>query len=213
MLKSIKSLCFGLHNRPLYLSNNWDGGCVRRKEKEYVVILDFIGNYNNNFMIPVALSETTTYNADVIRKYVISGNSTIPGASTIHFDEIAKEKIFHAIDCIKPSTLKELMKEGYVNLKTVSEDVQLLDFYENAEMDPLVIIMNTKLIILLQNKWRKMSSCFGLSEQEKTITEYLSKETILSGVRPDEWRLLRLFLEKIKLHILKLLIAARAIWL
>lgn len=45
-------------------------------------------------MIPVALSGDNTYNADVIRKYVISGNSTIPGASTIHFDEIAKEKIF-----------------------------------------------------------------------------------------------------------------------
>ncbi len=88
------------------------------------MILDFIGNYNNNFMIPVALSGDNTYNADVIRKYVISGNSTIPGASTIHFDEIAKEKIFHAIDCIKPSTLKELMKEGYVNLKNRLEDVQ-----------------------------------------------------------------------------------------
>ena len=29
-------------------------------------------------------------NADTIRKYVISGNNTIPGASTVHFDEIAK---------------------------------------------------------------------------------------------------------------------------
>lgn len=38
--------------------------------KEYVVILDFIGNYNNNFMIPVALSGDRTYNADTIRKYV-----------------------------------------------------------------------------------------------------------------------------------------------
>ena len=39
-------------------------------------------------MIPVALSGDRSYNADVIRKYVISGNSTIPGASTVHFDEI-----------------------------------------------------------------------------------------------------------------------------
>ena len=29
--------------------------------KEYVVILDFIGNYNNNFMIPIALSGDRTY--------------------------------------------------------------------------------------------------------------------------------------------------------
>lgn len=42
-------------------------------------------------MIPVALSGDRSYNADVIRKYVISGNSTIPGASTVHFDEISKD--------------------------------------------------------------------------------------------------------------------------
>ena len=34
----------------------------RRHGKEYVVILDFIGNYNNNFMIPMALSGDRTYN-------------------------------------------------------------------------------------------------------------------------------------------------------
>ena len=92
---------------PIVFIQQLGRGLRKAEGKEYVVILDFIGNYNNNFMIPVALSGDNTYNADVIRKYVISGNSTIPGASTIHFDEIAKEKIFHAIDCIKPSTLKE----------------------------------------------------------------------------------------------------------
>ena len=59
-----------------------------------MVILDFIGNYNNNFMIPVALSGDRTYNQDAIRKYVISGNSVIPGSSTVHFDAVAREKIF-----------------------------------------------------------------------------------------------------------------------
>lgn len=159
-------------------------------------------------MIPVALSGDNTYNADVIRKYVISGNSTIPGASTIHFDEIAKEKIFHAIDCIKPSTLKELMKEGYVNLKNrLGRRPMLLDFYENAEMDPLVIIKEYKTYYSFAEQMEKNEQLFRLSEQEKTTLEYLSK-TILSGVRPDELEILRLFLEKIKLHILKLSIIA-----
>ena len=81
--------------------------------KEYVVILDFIGNYNNNFMIPVALSGDRSYNADVIRRYVISGNSTIPGASTVHFDEISKDKIFKSIDKIKG--MRTLIKESYVS--------------------------------------------------------------------------------------------------
>ena len=48
------------------------GRCLRKaKGKEYVVVLDFIGNYSNNFMIPIALSGDRTYNKDTIRRYVM----------------------------------------------------------------------------------------------------------------------------------------------
>lgn len=86
---------------PIVFIQQLGRGLRKANGKEYVVILDFIGNYNNNFMIPVALSGDRSYNADTIRKYVISGNRTIPGASTIHFDEVAKNKIFHSIDRIR----------------------------------------------------------------------------------------------------------------
>lgn len=45
-------------------------GLRKFDDKEYVVILDFIGNYTNNFMIPIALSGNRTYNKDNIRKYL-----------------------------------------------------------------------------------------------------------------------------------------------
>ena len=76
---------------PIVFIQQLGRGLRKANGKEYVVILDFIGNYNNNFMIPVALSGDRSYNADTIRKYVISGNRTIPGASTIHFDVITVE--------------------------------------------------------------------------------------------------------------------------
>ena len=37
-------------------------GLRKYEDKEYVVILDFIGNYMNNFMIPIALSGDHSYN-------------------------------------------------------------------------------------------------------------------------------------------------------
>ncbi len=95
---------------PIVFIQQLGRGLRKAPGKEYVVILDFIGNYNNNFMIPVALSGDRSYNADVIRKYVISGNSTIPGASTVHFDEISKDKIFKSIDKIKG--MKTLIKKA-----------------------------------------------------------------------------------------------------
>ena len=100
---------------PIVFIQQLGRGLRKAPGKEYVVILDFIGNYNNNFMIPVALSGDRSYNADVIRKYVISGNSTIPGSSTVHFDEISKDKIFKSIDKIKG--MKTLIKESYISLK------------------------------------------------------------------------------------------------
>ena len=58
---------------PIVFIQQLGRGLRKSEGKEYVVILDFIGNYSNNFMIPVALSGDSSYNVDTIRKYVISG--------------------------------------------------------------------------------------------------------------------------------------------
>lgn len=173
---------------PIVFIQQLGRGLRKAPGKEYVVILDFIGNYNNNFMIPVALSGDRTYNADVIRKYVISGNSTIPGASTVHFDEVSKDKIFKSIDKIRG--MKSLIKESYISLKNrLGRTPFLYDFYENQEIDPLVIIREYKTYFAFIEAMEKNKNRNTLNAQEKLTLEYLSK-TVLSGVRPDELILL-----------------------
>ncbi len=76
-------------------------GLRKFDNKEYVVILDFIGNYTNNYMIPIALSDDRSYNKDTMRRYVQSGARIIPGSSTIHFDEVSRKRIFASIDAAK----------------------------------------------------------------------------------------------------------------
>ncbi|WP_278278536.1 DUF3427 domain-containing protein [Anaerobutyricum hallii] len=179
---------------PIVFIQQLGRGLRKAPGKEYVVVLDFIGNYNNNFMIPVALSGDRSYNADVIRKYVISGNSTIPGASTVHFDEISKDKIFKSIDKIKG--MKALIKESYISLKNRLGRIPFLyDFYENQEIDPLVIIREYKTYYAFMQVMEKDKYTNNLSEQEKLTLEYLSK-TVLSGVRPDELAILSQLLHK-----------------
>ena len=178
---------------PIVFIQQLGRGLRKAEDKEYVVILDFIGNYNNNFMIPVALSGDRSYNPDTIRKYVISGNRTIPGASTVHFDEIAKEKIFQSIDKIRG--MKSIIKESYISLKNrLGRIPRLFDFYENNEVDPLVIIREYKTYYAFVENVEKGNYSCGLSDSEKLILEYLSK-TILSGVRPDELEILDLLME------------------
>ena len=168
-------------------------GLRKARGKEYVVILDFIGNYNKNFMIPVALSGDRTYNPDNIRKYVISGNNTIPGASTIHFDRVAKDRIFDSIDNIKG--IRSIIREGYVNLKNrLGRIPYLYDFYTNQEIDPMLIVNEYKSYYNFL-KTVEPSYDYILSGQDDMTVEYLSR-TVMSGVRPCELELLREITEK-----------------
>lgn len=177
---------------PIVFIQQLGRGLRKAEGKEYVVVLDFIGNYNNNFMIPIALSGDRTYNPDTIRKYVISGNSTIPGASTVHFDEVAKDKIFQSIDRIKG--MKSIIRESYITLKNrLGRVPYLLDFYENGEVDPLVIIREYKTYQLFLESVEREIYVGKISEQEMITLEYLSK-TVLSGARPYELEILKHFL-------------------
>ena len=184
---------------PIVFIQQLGRGLRKAEGKEYVVILDFIGNYNNNFMIPVALSGDRSYNPDVIRKYVISGNTTIPGASTVHLDEIAKNKIFASIDRIKG--MKSIIKASYRNLKNrLGRIPYLLDFYDNGEVDPLVITREYKTYQTFLESEEKELYVGRVSEQEMTILEYLSK-TILSGTRPYELEMLKQLMEQEVIHL------------
>lgn len=188
---------------PIVFIQQLGRGLRKAEGKEYVVILDFIGNYNTNFMIPVALSGDRTYNPDNIRKYVISGNTTIPGASTIHFDEIAKDKIFSSIDKIKG--MKSIIRSSYKNLKDrLGRVPYLMDFYENGEVDPLVIIREYKTYQAFLESEEKELYLGKLTEKEITILEYLSK-TVLSGTRPYELEILKRLMkhETLRVHDVK----------
>ena len=130
---------------PIIFIQQLGRGLRKADGKEYVVILDFIGNYNNNFMIPIALSGDRTYNKDNIRRYIMEGGRVIPGASTVHFDEISKKRIFASVDNANFSDIK-LIKENYTNLKNkLGRIPHLRDFDDYGEMDVARIFDNNSL--------------------------------------------------------------------
>ncbi|MCQ2737845.1 MAG: DEAD/DEAH box helicase [archaeon] len=167
-------------------------GLRKFKNKEYVVVLDFIGNYKNNFMIPIALSGDRTYDKDVIRKYLMEGNSIIPGASTINFDEISKKRIYEAIDHARFSKIS-LFKEKYQNLKfRLGRIPYLVDFYKNGELDPSLILNHNKFDCyhsFLKNV-DKEYTC-ELSDEEIKSLKFIS-EVLANGKRPHELLILKL---------------------
>ena len=124
---------------PIVFIQQLGRGLRKAEGKEYVVILDFIGNYKNNFMIPIALSGDRSYNKDNIRRYLREGGRVIPGASTIHFDEISRKKIYESIDGLR--TTKKMLSAKYFEVKDrLGKIPSIVDFYTQGEVDPLLLI-------------------------------------------------------------------------
>lgn len=176
---------------PIVFIQQLGRGLRKASGKEYVVILDFIGNYNNNFMIPIALSGDRTYNKDNIRRYVMEGGRVIPGASTVHFDEISRKRIFASVDNANFSDI-QLIKENYNNLKNKLGRIPALrDFDDYGEMDVIRIFDNNSLgsYYKFLVKYEKEYT-IRLSEDEEKVIEFVSKK-LASGKRIQELQLLK----------------------
>lgn len=170
-------------------------GLRKNDDKEYVVILDFIGNYKNNFLIPVALSGDRTFNKDTIRKYVMEGSRVIPGCSTINFDEVSKNRIFQSIDTANFNNVK-LIKESYNNLKKkIGKIPSLMDFDTYDSIDPLRIFDSNSLgsYYKFLKKYEKEYTV-NLDSSQELFIEFISKK-FASGKRPHELLLIKSILD------------------
>lgn len=115
-------------------------GLRKNTEKDFVVVIDFIGNYQKNFLIPVALSGDRTYKKDELRRFLFEGTSLIPGCSSITFEPIARENIYNSINKTNFSTFK-FLKEKYIELKNkIGKVPRIIDFYNYGSVDPQLIL-------------------------------------------------------------------------
>lgn len=176
---------------PIVFIQQLGRGLRKANGKEYVVILDFIGNYNNNFMIPIALSGDRSYNKDNIRRYIMEGGRVIPGASTVHFDEISRRRIFVSVDNANFSDIK-LIKENYTTLKNkLGRIPKLRDFDDYGEMDVVRIFDNNslgsyyKFLVKYEKEYK-----VRLSQEEEKVIEFVSKK-LATGKRMQELQMIK----------------------
>ncbi len=177
---------------PIVFIQQLGRGLRKAEGKEFVVILDFIGNYTNNFMIPIALSGDRTYNKDNIRRYLMEGGRIIPGASTVHFDEISRSRIYESID--RMSTTLKMLKEKYYQLKDrLGEIPSILDFYLNGEIDPMLFVEHSK---SYDQFVRRVDKDYNVefSDSEERMLEFVSN-IVMNGKRIHELLMLKKLLE------------------
>ena len=165
------------------------GRGLRKSEgKEFTLVLDFIGNYQENYLIPIALSGDQSYNKDTLRRVVKEGSTVIPGSSTISFDRISEQRIFRALEATNFSLIR-LLKDEYRLLKQqIGRIPRLIDFDHNDAIDPLNIIDKCGSYAAFLLKYEDECTA-SLSKRKLKMLAYLSK--IASGKRGSDLAILK----------------------
>lgn len=160
--------------------------------KDFTVVLDFIGNYKNNYMIPLALNQDTSRSKDQAKR-----ETRLPSfidVSTINFSKIASEKILASLDSVKLDGMREL-RQSYHDLKNKLGRVPLLfDFYQYGSVAPIVFAQNHGLASYA-DFLGKMGEDVNLSKYENEVLSFVTKE-LLNGKRIHELLLLEMLLEQ-----------------
>lgn len=174
---------------PIVFIQQLGRGLRKADGKEYVVILDFIGNYMNNFMIPIALSGDLSYNKDAMRRYIREGARIIPGASTIHFDEVSKKRIYESIDSAKTNDMK-LIRDSYRSLKyKLGRIPSISDFKKFGSIDVTKIFEKCGSYYAFLKKYEDEYKV-ELNAKEKSVIEFVARK-ICGCKRVHELVLLR----------------------
>ena len=164
-------------------------GLRKAAGKDHLVVIDFIGNYDNNYMIPIALFGDSTLNKDSIRKKIIDAQEAgaIAGLSSVNFDAISRERIFASLATTTLDSMTNLKKSFLELQNRLGRAPLLVDFARFELVDPTVIATKQK------NYWRFLDKVGAIEAQagvyEDAVLTFLSEE-LLNGKRPHELLLL-----------------------
>lgn len=169
-------------------------GLRKAEGKRYLTVLDFIGNYDNNFLIPISLSGDKSFNKDTLRNFMHNMNIIIPTDSSVEFDSIAKERIYKSINQSKLDGMK-LLKKEYNDLKfKLGHIPKHLDFLKYEAIDLQNIIQSHQSYIAFLIKVEKKEK-IQLEPYQLDIINYISKE-LSNAKRIEEICILQLLSQR-----------------
>lgn len=149
-------------------------GLRKHFNKEFLIVLDFIGNYEKNFLIPVALSQNNSYDKDFMKRFIQNGTNTIPGESSISFEEIVKKRIFDNISTSKFFTKKNIEHDFSLLEKQLGRVPYLFDFFERNMIEPSIILKYKKNYDDILKILRPQNIFGTLNELEKNYLNFIS---------------------------------------
>lgn len=169
-------------------------GLRKHKSKDYVTIIDFIGNYKNNYLIPIALFGDKSMNKDNYRRELREPN-ILSGLTTVNFEEVAKEQIFKSITNTVLSNMK-ILKDAYTDLENkLGRTPMLIDHLTFDNIDPIVFFNNNSFKNYADVINKFSNKAIELTDTESNWLSFITFE-LLPGKRKHELLLLKELIKK-----------------
>lgn len=170
-------------------------GLRKHPGKEYVVVIDFIGNYANNYLIPVALFGDESLNKESLRKNLLAAEETgvIAGLSSVRFDKIAQARVLRSIGETKLDSVQHLKAAFEMLRNRLGKPPALADFYRFDSADPALVATKFGNYVRLVERFTKQD--VGLTEVEHLALDLLSQEA-LAAKRVNELVVLSKLLQR-----------------
>lgn len=163
-------------------------GLRKAENKEFVTILDFIGNYNKSFMIPLALSSNPNgnfYDKDSLRIGVEREFADFPGECYIEFDKITQRRILNKLDSIKLNSTEMIKNLYYQFKKEVGRSLEVLDFLYYESAPPLeLFIKKYKSFLHVKKTMEDLKEDEMLYIENKYLLEVLER---IESMYPAKW--------------------------
>ncbi|SNV79002.1 restriction/helicase domain-containing protein [Clostridium cochlearium] len=166
---------------PIVFIQQLGRGLRKHKSKEFLTVLDFIGNHKRTFLIAIALNGSRYYDKDSLKVAVATQFANIPGCTNIHMDKIAQERILEQLNKENFNSMKYL-KEEYLEFKKMNGGrvpYFFMDYlkYDGA-LDPLKFLNKEKTYLNFVAKVEKDDKLKRLLENEnffKVLKELTDK--------------------------------------
>lgn len=179
---------------PIIFTQQLGRGLRKHDTKDFLTILDFIGNHNKAFLLSIALSGSKYYDRDSLKVQVAKNFRDIPGCTNIALDEIVKERILRQLESVNFNS-KAYLKQEYNEFKKIlgGKTPELIDYIlHESSPDPVKFILKESSYESFVDKMESRTK--PLNDREQKILETIDK--MLPIKRINEFVILKLLFEQ-----------------
>lgn len=164
-------------------------GLRKAPGKECVIVLDFIANYANNHLIPIALFGDESLNKESLKQHMIAAEErgVLPGLASVRFDRVSQQLVLRSIADARLDSMQNIKRALETLRDRLGRVPALLDFLSFESADPVLVATKVRTYPQLVERLLKRPARLSVSELQ--WLDLLSNE-VLNAKRGHEIEIL-----------------------